>query len=164
LENPVKPLLGLQIYGKERIRRAVGFWENLYLLRTLTPKNHLVMMNQLPTAGKWLYALPMVVFGLMHFGAADQMAGMVPSYLPMAVGWVYLTGIALVLAGAAVLAGRYAKLALQLLGLMLVLFAAMLHLPTLMAGGEGAQMAMPMLLKDLALGGAAWWASATAAE
>jgi hypothetical protein len=82
----------------------------------------------------------------------------------MAVGWVYLTGIALVLAGAAVLAGRYAKLALQLLGLMLVLFAAMLHLPTLMAGGEGAQMAMPMLLKDLALGGAAWWASATAAE
>jgi uncharacterized membrane protein len=122
------------------------------------------MMNQLPSVGKWLYALPMVVFGLMHFGAADQMAGMVPSYLPVGVAWVYLTGIALVLAGAAVLAGKYAKLALQLLGLMLVLFAVMLHLPTLMAGGDGAQMAMPMLLKDLALGGAAWWASATAAE
>ena len=28
LENPVKPLMGLQIYGKERNRRAVGFWEN----------------------------------------------------------------------------------------------------------------------------------------
>ena len=79
------------------------------------------MMNQLPSLGKWLYALPMVVFGLMHFGAADQMAGMVPSYLPAAVAWVYLTGIALVLAGAAVLAGKYAKLALRLLGLLLAL-------------------------------------------
>ena len=122
------------------------------------------MMNQLPSLGKWLYALPMVAFGLMHFGAADQMAGKVPSYLPVGVAWVYLTGIGLVLAGAAVLAGKYAKLALQLLGLMLVLFAVMLHLPTLMAGGDGAQMAMPMLLKDLALGGAAWWASANAPE
>jgi hypothetical protein len=62
------------------------------------------------------------------------------------------------------LAGKYAKLALQLLGLMLVLFAVMLHLPTLMAGGDGVQMAMSMLLKDLALGGAAWWASANAPE
>jgi uncharacterized membrane protein len=122
------------------------------------------MMNQLPSLGKWLYALPMVAFGLMHFGAADQMAGKVPSYLPVGVAWVYLTGIALVLAGAAVLAGKYAKLALQLLGLMLVLFAVMLHLPTLMAGGDGVQMAMSMLLKDLALGGAAWWASANAPE
>ncbi len=122
------------------------------------------MMNQLPSLGKWLYALPMVAFGLMHFGAADQMAGKVPSYLPVGVAWVYLTGIGLVLAGAAVLAGKYAKLALQLLGLMLVLFAVMLHLPTLMAGGDGVQMAMSMLLKDLALGGAAWWASANAPE
>jgi uncharacterized membrane protein len=133
-------------------------------LKTLTPKNHHIMMNQLPSLGKWLYALPMVAFGLMHFGAADQMAGKVPSYLPVGVAWVYLTGIALVLAGAAVLAGKYAKLALQLLGLMLVLFAVMLHLPTLMAGGDGVQMAMSMLLKDLALGGAAWWASANAPE
>jgi ADP-heptose:LPS heptosyltransferase len=27
------------------------------------------MMNQVSAAGKWLYALPMVVFGLLHFGA-----------------------------------------------------------------------------------------------
>ena len=122
------------------------------------------MMNQLPTVGKWMYALPMIAFGLMHFAGAESMSGMVPSYVPGGVLWIYLTGVALVLAGAALLAGRYAKLALQLLGLMLVLFVLMLHLPTVMAGGEAAQLSTAMMLKDVALAGAAWWASATSSD
>jgi len=77
------------------------------------------------------------------------MTGMVPSYLPIPILWVYLTGVALIAAGIAVFINNKAKLALQLLGLMLILFVVMIHLP----GGENS---MPMVLKDLALAGGAW--------
>jgi len=51
-------------------------------------------MTLLPTAGRFLYALPMAVFGIMHFMNGSAMSGMVP--IPGGVFWVYVTGAALV--------------------------------------------------------------------
>ncbi len=114
------------------------------------------MNKQLENLGKFIFLLPLAIFGAHHFMGADNMAGMVPSYLPFAVIWVYLTGVALLAAVLAVIWGKRAKLALQLLGLMLLLFALMIHLPQI--GGNN-QAAMPSFLKDISLAGAACWAS-----
>ena len=111
-------------------------------------------MKILPTLGKYMYLIPLAIFGLFHFMNAEAMAGMVPSFLPAKVVWVYLTGLALIAAVGAVLIGKKAKLALQLLGLMLLLFAVLLWLPGAIGGD---QTATSMFLKDTALAGAAWF-------
>lgn len=85
------------------------------------------------------------------------MAGMVPSFLPGSVFWVYLTGTALLAAGISIIIGKKAQLAAQLLGLMLILFAIMVHLPGAL---DGNQMSTASFLKDVALGGGAWILSA----
>jgi uncharacterized membrane protein len=110
-------------------------------------------MKTLQTLGKYMYILPIAVFGIFHFKNAEAMSGMVPSFLPYQIFWVYLTGAALIIAALAVIFEKKAKLALQLLGLMLLLFALMLHLPGAI---EGNQMSMTMFLKDMGLAGAAW--------
>lgn len=40
-------------------------------------------MNILTTSGaRLLYAIPMALFGILHFMNASDMAGMVPSFIP----------------------------------------------------------------------------------
>ena len=113
-------------------------------------------MKILHSLGKYMYLIPLAIFGLFHFMNAEAMSGMVPSFLPAKVVWVYLTGLALIAAVAAVILGKKAKLALQLLGLMLLLFAILLWLPGAIGGD---QTATSMFLKDTALAGAAWYFS-----
>lgn len=100
-----------------------------------------------------MFALVIGFFGVNHLLNADAMAGMVPDYFPVPVVFVYLTGLALIAAGVALIIGKKAQLAMTLLGIMLILFAILIHLP----GGEAS---MPSLLKDLALAGAAWYMAA----
>ena len=105
------------------------------------------------TVARLLYAIPMALFGIFHFMNGADMAGMVPSFIPGGVFWVYLTGLALVLAAVSIIIQKKARLACLLLALLLIIFVLTMHVPGL--SGENAQMAMPMLLKDTALAGAA---------
>lgn len=108
------------------------------------------------TTGKFLFAIPMAIFGMMHFMMAAKMAGMVPSYIPGGIFWVYLTGLALIAAAAAIMMNKMVKTAGLLLGLLLMVFVLTIHLPMVMSGDEMKMaMAMPNMLKDVALSGAA---------
>ncbi len=107
-------------------------------------------MNQLLSFGKYLFALPFAVFGVLHFMNASAMAGMAPfggAFI------VYLTGACLIAAAVSILIGKYDKLATALLGVFLILTALLVHVKG-MSGGDAS--AMGSLLKDLALAGAAW--------
>ncbi len=114
-------------------------------------------MKSLAFLGKLLYALPMAMFGFFHFMAASGMSGMVPDFLPYPIFWVYLTGVCLILAAVAILIGKKAKLATLLLGVMLLGFALLIHLPGFLSQ---AQPDSAMFLKDTALAGAAFFLSA----
>ncbi len=113
-------------------------------------------MKMLPTIGKYLLVVPLAIFGLGHLANANAMTGMVPSFLPGGVFWVYLTGVCILAGVIGILIGKKAKLAAQLFGLMVVLFAVLVHLPGLMSGNE---MSMPMVIKDLSIGGGLWFLS-----
>lgn len=109
-------------------------------------------MNAIIKLGKYLYAIPFALFGLMHFANAGMMAGMAPGGVAM----VYFTGAALVAAAVSILIGKMDKLAAVLLAVMLLIFVMAIHLPGVMSGDEGKMMAsMPAMLKDIALAGAA---------
>ncbi|HHM01816.1 MAG TPA: DoxX family protein [Caldithrix abyssi] len=110
-------------------------------------------MNILTGAlARYLFALPFGIFGLFHFMNGNAMTGMVP--LPGGIFWVYLTGLALIAACVSILIDKQAKLATLLLGIMLLVFALLVHLPGVL-NAETMQASMPNLLKDTALAGAA---------
>jgi putative oxidoreductase len=117
-----------------------------------SPTKTRLIMNAILGLGKYLFAVPFAVFGILHFMAADAMA-------PMAFGnsiLVYITGICLIAATISILIGKYDKLATALLGLMLILFIALIHIKGASASGDWSA-----VLKDLALAGAAWMYSAS---
>jgi len=105
--------------------------------------------------GKYLFALPMAVFGVMHFLAAKDMAGMAPGGEYM----VYLTGLGLLAAAISILIGKLDKLAAVLLALMLLLFI----IPHAQNLSEN-EAEMGNILKNIALAGGALMYAATAKD
>jgi putative oxidoreductase len=103
-------------------------------------------------AGRILFGVPILVFGAMHFMAGAEMNAYVPAFLPAPTFFVYLTGLVLVVAGLAILFNKYVDWMAGILGIMLLSFALLIHLPMVMAGDQAA---MSNLLKDTALAGAA---------
>lgn len=105
------------------------------------------MKFNIPTqAAVVLYAIIWALFGINHLLNAGEMAGMVP--LPGGAFWVYLTGVAMILAAVAIIFNIQARLAGYLLAVMLLVFIFMVHVPGLMKGNL---MAPVSILKDLGL-------------
>ncbi len=100
---------------------------------------------------RFLFSIPFAIFGLMHFTAGQEMTGMVP--FPGGIYWIYFTGGAMVLASISILIKKQDTVASTLLGIMLILFVVIVHIPTLM---DGDQMALTAILKDTSLAGAAF--------
>lgn len=119
-------------------------------------------MNAVINLGKYLYALPMAIFGIMHFMNADAMAGMAPFGGAI---MVYITGLALVAAAVSIIIGKMDKLASVLLAVMLLIFVFAIHVPGVMSGDEAQMMtSMPAMLKDIALAGGALMYASTAKD
>ncbi len=104
--------------------------------------------------GKYLYIIPIAIFGLFHFVNAGQLTGYMPGWMPLKTALVYLTGLGLVAAAVALIINKKARLAMTLLAVELLSFALLIHLLHLVGGDE---MAMGQLLKDTALAGAAFY-------
>lgn len=113
--------------------------------------------NLIGQIGKYLFAIPMLIFGLFHFMAGDKMSGAVPQYIPGGVIWVYFTGLALVAAAVSIFIGKMTRLACLLLALMLIIFIVTIHLPGVSNAADemSKQMAIVGLLKDVAMAGGA---------
>jgi uncharacterized membrane protein YphA (DoxX/SURF4 family) len=119
------------------------------------------MLNHILNLGKWLFALPFGVYGLMHFALADFTASMIPSYLPAPYFWVYLTGAALLLFVASVVVGKFDKLASLLLALMLLLFILTIHIPN---AGRDEKAVIGIFRDTLTMGGALMYAKGFAKD
>ncbi len=110
--------------------------------------------------GRILIGIPLLLFGFFHFMGADKMAAMVP--IPGGVFWIYLTGLALILAGLALIINKRTRIAMLLLALMLLIFAFTVHLPAMIGAEEEAKATRELvqILKNLGLAGGALLAGA----
>lgn len=111
-------------------------------------------MKNLTNVGRIIFGIPFLVFGINHFIYGSKMAGYVPSFIPGGVFWVYLTGLAMIAAAISIFTKRYIKLATLLLAIMLFIFVLTIHIPMVL-NPETMMAAMPNLLKDVSLAGAA---------
>ncbi len=114
------------------------------------------------SVSRFVFAVPMVVFGIFHFMNLSGMAYVVPGWMPLpGEFWVVVTGIALIAAGIAIIIRVFDFMASFLLGLMLLIFALTVHLPGALNDANGD---MSQVLKDIALAGGAWIYAAYAAR
>ena len=105
--------------------------------------------------GPLFYAIPMGVFGTEHFTITQQVAGIVPSWMPLHLFWVYLVGTAVIAASISIILDKHARLAATLFGCMLLLFVALIHIPNLVAT-HGARLFWVICLRDIAFSGGAF--------
>ncbi len=109
-------------------------------------------MTRFTKFGRIVFAVPFLIFGINHFIYAGAMSGMVPSFIPGGIFWIYLTGLSMIAAGVSMLIQKYTFIAATLLAVLLIVFVLTIHLPSLIGGN---MMAMTSILKDLALTGGA---------
>jgi uncharacterized membrane protein len=89
-----------------------------------------------PTAiklGRFLFAIPLVVFGVQHFLYARFVATLVPSWIPGHLFWAIFVGVAFVAAAVSIAAQIKARLSATWLGIMFLLWVLVLHLPRVAA-------------------------------
>ncbi len=112
-------------------------------------------MNAFLSLGRWLLAIPFVILGLIHFMDAQQLAAMVPNYLPVPMAWSFAAGTGLIATGVSILLGKYDKQMAIFAAVLLILFVVLIHVPAAVEGGYKNQFAVFNMMKDLALAGGA---------
>lgn len=114
-------------------------------------------MNKLGMAGRILFAIPILVFGIQYFVYGRFQGGLppVPPWAPGGAVLAYLTGAILIAAGISLAINIQARLSVTLLGIFFFLCAAVLHtmkLTSVINNGNDRTRAV----EALALGAAAW--------
>jgi hypothetical protein len=105
---------------------------------------------------RWTFALCSIDFGLAHLTAVHSVTPLVPSWLPLSGNfWTIFTGIAFILAGLAILFRILDSLAAHLLGLMLLVFSALVLAPMIFVS-SGSHVAWGSNAYNLTAVGATW--------
>jgi len=95
----------------------------------------------------------MIAFGIYHFIQPKNLIVYVPDFIPGGIIWVYLVGVAFILAGVAFILHKSVQLAGYLLALLLIIFVLSIHLPNFLGAADAdmKSVAFVNLLKDTAL-------------
>jgi putative oxidoreductase len=125
-------------------------------------------------SGRFLLAIPMLAYGIVHWQYAHFITTFVPPWAPWHLFWIYFTGTALLAAGLAIAARKVAYLAGVLLGAMILSFVILIHTRLLLHMPSDAFAAQKIFdfpfygrvsnaCKDLGLSGAAFLFAGTQA-
>jgi uncharacterized membrane protein len=117
-----------------------------------------------PKIARWTFGVGSVLFGLGHLTNVESVARMVPKWMPLGGSfWVVLSGVAFLLAGAAILTGILNVLATRLLALMVLIFEPLVLVPVLLANPHR-HIAWGANAYNLAAAGAIWIFAASLAR
>ena len=97
------------------------------------------------------FAIPLAVFGTEHFCLGKAMIGLVPSYLPGRLFWIYFVGVALIVAALSIATKIQVRWSGLLFGIMMFLFVAMIHLPGAIRSGD--RIIWTIVIREMSFGG-----------
>jgi len=101
--------------------------------------------------GRVFVAAPLATFGALHLAAANGLAGMVPTYLPFPLFWVYLVGFGLIATALSLIFDRLVFWSGLLAGGMFLSFVAMMDLPGVITGNHD-RFAFALLARETIFG------------
>ncbi len=81
------------------------------------------------TAGRYVFAFCLLVFGYDHLPIAQFIASLVPAWMPWHLFWAYFTACGFLAAGLSIATNIQVRLSASLLGLMFFLWVLLLHAP-----------------------------------
>jgi uncharacterized membrane protein YphA (DoxX/SURF4 family) len=123
------------------------------IIKDELPQRH--GLDKILPFGRLFFAMPMGVFGTEHLVDAPDIAQAVPSWMPAHLFWAYLVGVALIAAALSIILNKHARLAATLLGSMLLVFVATIHIPNIVAQ-HGARLFWTIALRDTSFSGGAF--------
>ena len=100
-------------------------------------------------------AVPLAVFGALHLFGGRTLVGIVPPYMPWRMFWVYVVGVALVMASLSIAVGIGVRWSGLLLGVMMLLFVAMIHFPGALRQPHN-RIIWTIVFRESSFAGAAW--------
>jgi len=86
-------------------------------------------LSKIISTGAILFSITIISFGIDHFLFAKEAADYVPSWVPYHLFWMYFTGTALIGSGLAVIFKIKVRQIASLLGIMIFIWFAILHIP-----------------------------------
>jgi uncharacterized membrane protein len=92
--------------------------------------------RRLAPLGPLFLATFLILGGIQHFVYATFVMQLVPAWIPSPRFWVYLTGTALIAGGIGILLPPTRRLAATLVGIMILLWVVMLHIPRALANRQ----------------------------
>ena len=111
-------------------------------------------MNSVTIIGRYLFAIPLVIFGFMYLIRAETLTQFIEQ--TGSIVWVYIAGLVMLFAGVAILIRKKDAVASFLLGLLFLIFALLFDLRIAMDLNFTDPLSTSQLLKDLIIAGAAF--------
>jgi uncharacterized membrane protein len=111
-------------------------------------------LEKIVALGPLFLAVTIAVFGTEHFTATKILAGMVPSWIPGHLFWALFVGACLISAALSIAVRKYTGIAAALLGLTILLFVLLIHIPGV-ANTPTSRLLWVVALRDLAFSGGA---------
>jgi uncharacterized membrane protein len=84
-------------------------------------------------AGRYMFAIALVVFAVQHFIYGTFVATLIPAWIPWHLFWAYFVGVAFLAAALSIAINKATALAGVLLGAMFLLWVVLLHAPRVAA-------------------------------
>ena len=132
-----------------------GAWMLASALAASTP----TAITRVLAAGRYIFAAPLLLFGILHFKYAFFLSALIPHWIPGRFFFANFVGLCFVCAGLAIATGIRARLAAYLLAAMFLLWVAILHAPRVAAashnGNEWTSMFIALAMAGSALAAAA---------
>jgi hypothetical protein len=104
-------------------------WENVEKVLALAAGAFVISGRRWERLGAILFSLTIICFGILHFVVGVEAASYVPSWIPWHLFWMYFCGAALIASGVGIIFKIKHRLAAVLLGLMILIWFVILHVP-----------------------------------
>jgi uncharacterized membrane protein YphA (DoxX/SURF4 family) len=120
-------------------------------------------IDKLILFGPLFYAAPLAAFGTEHFTLTDDIASLVPAWIPWHEFWAYFVGACFIAAAVSLVTTIQARLAASLLALNFFLFVVLMDAPAWIQNPRD-RIALALVLRELSFSGGALALAASLAE
>ena len=138
--------------------KELAFSGGAFVIAASFPAEKSFVSNKfLLIAGRIFFSIMLIAFGIDHFLYTEFVATLVPGWIPGHIFWTYFGAVALIGSGVCILLKIKIQLVATLLGIMLLLWLVILHIPRAIADpNEGKGNEITSVFQALAFSGIAF--------